>query len=210
MEFSPDARLLVTTYFDGFFERGAAQLWDSTTGQPVGQPLKHRDGVLHATFSPDGRRLVTSGEDFCAIVWDTQNVAPLPIPPLQHKGQVTFAQFSKDGRWIVTASRDRTARVWETETGEPITLPFAHGSALLRARFVENDRRLLTESKEGKRWLWTLPRARESIEDLTLIAQLLSAQPASRSRVGFVQSDELLWSSYEQLLARRPELFQPR
>ena len=153
---------------------------------------------------------MTSGEDFCAIVWDTQNVAPLPIPPLQHKGQVTFAQFSKDGRWIVTASRDRTARVWETETGEPITLPFAHGSALLRARFVENDRRLLTESKEGKRWLWTLPRARESIEDLTLIAQLLSAQPASRSRVGFVQSDELLWSSYEQLLARRPELFQPR
>src|SRR5438067_9767454 len=34
-------------------EEGFAQLWDAATGRTVGQPMKHRNMVTQAAFSPD-------------------------------------------------------------------------------------------------------------------------------------------------------------
>jgi tetratricopeptide (TPR) repeat protein len=73
--------------------------------------LKHKHVVQHATFSPDGRSIVTASQDGTARVWDAATGQPVS-PLLKHNQSVWYVAFSPDGRRVVTASWDRTARVW--------------------------------------------------------------------------------------------------
>src|SRR5689334_3970170 len=81
--------------------------------------------TFRASFSPDGRRVVTACADRTARVWDSGTGQPV-TPPLKHVGAVFDASFSPDSRSVVTASDDGTARVWDAATGEPITPPLGH------------------------------------------------------------------------------------
>jgi WD40 repeat protein len=62
--FSPDGRLLAT-------ETGpSVTLWDVAERTPVRTLKGHISGVNHASFSADGRQLITSSNDTTALVWD--------------------------------------------------------------------------------------------------------------------------------------------
>ena len=61
-----------------------ARLWDAESGKPVGKPLRHEEYVMAASFSPDGRRVVTASEDKTARVWDAQSGKPVS-EPLHHE-----------------------------------------------------------------------------------------------------------------------------
>ena len=47
----------------------------STTGEALTPPLKHGAWVVHASFSADGTRIVTSCSDGLARVWDVSKVS---------------------------------------------------------------------------------------------------------------------------------------
>ena len=44
-------------------------MWDAESGEPVSEPLRHEGLVFAASFSPDGRRVVTasSGQDGAGV-----------------------------------------------------------------------------------------------------------------------------------------------
>ena len=50
----------------------SARLWDVRTGLPLCQPLRENERILHAGFSPDGRRLVTASWDRIVQIWNIQ------------------------------------------------------------------------------------------------------------------------------------------
>jgi hypothetical protein len=75
--------------------------------------LAHEDGVMHAAFSPDGKRIVTASKDKTARLWDAATGKPIGEPLKGHDDTVRSASFSPDGRRIVTASSDKTARIWD-------------------------------------------------------------------------------------------------
>jgi tetratricopeptide (TPR) repeat protein len=54
-QFSPEGRRVLTASDDG-----TARLWDTATGNPIGEPMKHQKEVASAQFSPDGRLVVTA------------------------------------------------------------------------------------------------------------------------------------------------------
>ena len=85
--------------------------------------------VTAASFSPDGRRIVTGSVDKTARVWDAESGKPVG-EPMRHEGSVNAASFSPDGRRIVTASYDKTARVWDAESGKPLGEPMRHERAV--------------------------------------------------------------------------------
>ncbi len=81
----------------------------------------HLGAVASASYSPDGRRIVTGSWDKTARVWDAQTGRLVTI--LQgHSGYVESVGYSPDGRRIITGSEDKTARVWDAQTGQLVTI----------------------------------------------------------------------------------------
>ena len=74
----------------------------------------HTGAVVSASFSPDGKRVVTASQDKTARVWDAETGKPLGAP-MTHEEGVNSASFSPDGKRVVTASSDGTARVWRAD-----------------------------------------------------------------------------------------------
>ena len=84
----------------------------------------HSGPVTYATFSPDGRRIVTTSDDQTACLWDAASGKRL-ADPLRHRAAVYYAAFSPDGKLLVTCADDGTAQVWNGSSGKPLgkTLP---------------------------------------------------------------------------------------
>jgi WD40 repeat protein len=198
--FSPDGRRVVTASRDQ-----TARVWDAQTGAPVSPPLCHASEVNSATFSPDGRRVLTTGDDNTARVWGAET-GELLLPPLRHRGTVVQACFSADGRMVATASRDRTARVWDAATGEALTPPLRHPWAVRRAEFGPGGDRLLTSGPDGATWEWGLCRDERPVEDLVLLAQLLSGSRVEKRGTMPLEAAEQA-RAWEELRGRYPESF---
>jgi WD40 repeat protein/serine/threonine protein kinase len=67
-----------------------------------------------ATFSPDGRQIVTT-DDACARIWDAQTHRLLFTLP--HGDTVYQAVYRGDGTRLITAGGDATVRIWNTANG---------------------------------------------------------------------------------------------
>jgi WD40 repeat protein/tRNA A-37 threonylcarbamoyl transferase component Bud32 len=85
---------------------------------PHPRPARRIEGIhprLWAVFSPDGRLVLTGGEDGTARLWDPVTGAARG-EPLRHEGPVLSMAFSPDGKTLVTGSYDCTARMWDAAT----------------------------------------------------------------------------------------------
>jgi WD40 repeat protein len=77
-----------------------AQVWDATTFEPAGPPLKHLRGVKTVVFSPDCQRLATGGADGAVRLWD-RATGELIGPPIPSGQQIHYLSFSPDGNSLM-------------------------------------------------------------------------------------------------------------
>jgi eukaryotic-like serine/threonine-protein kinase len=158
--FSPDSSRLLTCGFDF-----TARLWDARTGQPLSDPLRHREQIRWGAFSPDGQSVVTASWDRTARVWDAATGKPL-TPPLEHKAAVVGALWSADGRRLSTITEDDNLQVWDLASGEPLTPPRKiQDPADGRGRSGPPEASLASED---------LPFDNRPVADLVLLAQMLA------------------------------------
>ncbi len=118
-----------------------------------GKPLRHKNRVNSASFSPDGTRVVTASFDKTARVWDAASSKPIG-EPLRHDGAVNSASFSPDGTRVVTASFDKTARVWDAASGQPLGEPLRHKDIVRSASFSPDGTRVVTASEDKTARMW--------------------------------------------------------
>jgi WD40 repeat protein len=127
-------------------------------------PLKltlegHEGRLTAASFSPDGKRVVTSSWDGSARVWDLDgsgSVRVLRAPKVTglSRGLVLSAAWSPDGKRIVTADSDGTARVWDLDgPAAPVELA-GHLGDVQSAAFSPDGRRILTTSSDSRARIW--------------------------------------------------------
>ena len=118
MGFSPDGNRIVSGSNDK-----TLRVWDTGTGQPIGQPLTgHTGAVLAVAFSRDGNRIVSGGLDKTVRMWDADTGQPIGAPLTGHTGSVFSVALSPDGRRIVSGG-DNTVRIWDADTGHPVGAP---------------------------------------------------------------------------------------
>jgi WD40 repeat protein len=170
--FNPDGSRVLTIYVDraGLDEKDelnlfgkvepedapedehAARLWDTASGQPFGEALRHAGEVSSAQFSPDGSRIATASDDGTVKIWDTTSGSVLAV--MKHKGDVHSVRFSPDGTRILTASSDATACLWDAKSGERIGQPLKHGKSVHSAEFGPDGASILTVSQGKTATLW--------------------------------------------------------
>jgi WD40 repeat protein len=139
--FAPDGRTFLTA------DAAEARLWYAESARPAGPPLRHegpdsvvlltpdplgvvgsviahaaREEIVSAALGPDGRTVVTGGEDGTARLWDAAT-GRLRAPPFHHDGRVRAVAFSPDGRRFLTGCWGGTAQAWDTATGRPLGRP---------------------------------------------------------------------------------------
>ena len=146
--FSPDGRWVVTASADH-----TARVWETTTGEPVGEPIRHDGIVLSAVFSPDGRWVLTTSEDRTARVSEA-TTGKTTGQPMRHDGRVNSAVFSPNGKWVVTASDDGTARLWDSATGNAVGQPLRHDGYVYSAGISPDGKWVLTTSSDQTARLW--------------------------------------------------------
>jgi WD40 repeat protein len=149
--FSPDRSQIVTA--SGGETEGYVWLWDAVTGKRLAE-IAHANGAYRcASFSPDGKRLVTAGEEKTAQVWDLATKRPIG-QPIRHTEWVYHAAFSPDGRRVVTASFDGKAQVCDAETGRPILPPLKHPAGVKSAEFSPDGRYVITAGWDFTARIW--------------------------------------------------------
>jgi WD40 repeat protein/tRNA A-37 threonylcarbamoyl transferase component Bud32 len=152
-DLSADGRFVATACGD------VAQVWEAETGRPVGPPLRHAGRVRAVALGPDGRLLLTGGDDNVARLWETATGRPVG-GPLAHGGAVEHVAFSPDGAVALTAAKDGTARLWDTATGAALGPPMAHTDAVLAVAFSPDGRLAATGSNDATARLWDVPSGR--------------------------------------------------
>ncbi len=109
--FSPDGKTLASGSEDK-----TVILWDVTTRQPMGEPLRgHKYGVSSVAFSPDGKTLASGSWDQTVILWEVTTRQPMGDPLRGHKDGVFSVAFSPDGKTLASGSQDATVILWDLD-----------------------------------------------------------------------------------------------
>jgi len=138
VKFSPDGKLLATGGRDQ-----AVRLWEVPNGEPYGQALRHpaRLAIDWATFSPDGRFLVSAATWGSTGIWRTYQRLHTEVVPYQNGGQL--GALSPDGKVGAIVSGN-TVQLWDTVTVKPLGKVLPHDSEVWDVVFSPNYRLLAT------------------------------------------------------------------
>lgn len=113
--YRPNGQVFFTGVSDPIERWSEIHLRDATPRQWLRTRTPHR-GYLSAAFRPDGRTILTAGNDRAARRWDVATGQPVG-PALPHPAEVRCVAFSPDARHIATGCRDGAVRLWDAATG---------------------------------------------------------------------------------------------
>ena len=170
--FSPDGRLVAT---------GAENiiLWDAFTCQKI-TTIEYPSIVWNATFSPDGRSLVTTHGDGGIRVWDVRERQHV-VGFNEHTGPVRAIAWASAGKRFASAGDDRVVMIWNAESGRREMLLTGHATRVIGLGFTSDGQMLASVDRDGIVIMWDLIQQRERFRlDPHKVSHCLAISPNGR------------------------------
>ncbi|HEX4072784.1 MAG TPA: WD40 repeat domain-containing protein, partial [Planctomycetaceae bacterium] len=121
-----------------------AVLWNPLKGRVSDSVFTQTAKIIACRFSPDGRLLLTCGNDV-ARIWDVATFKQLAVTP-PTRDYITCMEFSPGGTRFVTGHRNGTARIWRVPDARPVTGALVHGAPPSRCVWSADSRFVVTLS----------------------------------------------------------------
>ena len=147
--FSRDGRFLAAPC-----AASAACVWDGKTGMLL-RTLKGHSGNVHsASFSPDGKRIVTTSDDKTTRVWEVDSGKELAKLGVNGSRETTLALFSPDGKRLVAIAWTDIL-LWNTSDWTLIGRG-AHDDDIRAVQFSPDSSLLATGSQDRTAKVWVV------------------------------------------------------
>lgn len=129
---------------------GVLILWNKE-GKLLKTIKAHTGFVSSVSFSPDGQRLVSSGEDQTIKLWTFRGELVKALK--DHQSVIKYTTFSSTGKLIASAGEDGKIKLWDRE-GTFLQSIDAHQDWVNRLSFSADDRLIASASSDTKVKLW--------------------------------------------------------
>ncbi len=166
--FSPSGEHIIST--DSRTDANGIKVWDAITGKELLMLSGHEATIWSMSYSPDGTRIVSGGEDKTIRIWDAATGAEVMTlrghgdwPEEPNYSPVSSIAFSPDGTQLVSGSYDYTVRIWNAETGaEVMTLRghpvianhLGHSKIVNDVAFSPDGKHIGSASSDGTIRIW--------------------------------------------------------
>ena len=157
--FSPDGKTIVSGSKDK-----TLRLWDTTTGRNIKSFVGHIGPVISIDFSPDGRKIASSGgtvfgdrwfaEDYPIRIWDVSTGSQIATV-IGHSHEVNRVIFSPDGGLLTTYSIARKPIFWDATTGNYLWTFTGNWEDVGYMAFSPDGRKIVYGNTDGI-YLWDI------------------------------------------------------
>ena len=96
---------------------GTAVIWDATSGRELRRLSGHRGGITAALFTPDSKRVITSGGDKTIRIWNT---ATAQLIDKLDTGSSNVVDLAMSGERLLSSAENGLLAVWDVTTLKPI------------------------------------------------------------------------------------------
>ncbi len=115
----------------------------------------HTGAVLNASYSLDGKYIVSASKDKSIRIWNARTGRPIGDPLEGHTEFVNSVAFSPDGKHIVSASHDKTIRIWDVKTGKQVGGPLkGHTRQVYSASYSVDGNYIVSASADKTIRIW--------------------------------------------------------
>jgi len=143
--FSPDGQFIAA----GFYQAQEIRIWNVSSGQEIGAPLKTGCAVANLVFAPEESYLASTDHNGIRF-WDWKNGQDVAPVLSGHTGSVRALSYSPDGLYIASASEDSTIRIWDADQSQVVIEPLPSHKGSVGSVAVSNDGSFIVSGSADK------------------------------------------------------------
>ncbi|KAK8148326.1 pre-rRNA processing protein [Beauveria asiatica] len=114
---------------------------------------RHTGRILTVAASPDGKYVVTGGEDKKIIVYEAETLKPIKVLT-HHRDAVTGLAFRRGTNQLYSCSKDRTVKVWSLDEMAYVETLFGHQDEIVDIDALAQERCISVGARDRTARLW--------------------------------------------------------